>query len=95
MEDKPEEPIKGKHRRLYDESIVQNIMLATAYFIKDLFEENPGLTDEDVYEFIEDNGQGIIEDTLEEFHNQDDMLSEDKDNEFSEYSEWNPDDEED
>ena len=62
--------MEGKHRRLYEESLVQNIMLATAYCVKDLLEENAELDDEDVYEFIEENYKDIIRDTLEEFQNQ-------------------------
>lgn len=61
---------EGKHRRLYEESLVQNIMLATAYCIKDLLEENDELNDEDIYEFVEENYKDIIRDTLEEFQSQ-------------------------
>jgi coproporphyrinogen III oxidase-like Fe-S oxidoreductase len=39
---------EGKHRRLYDEKLVQNIMLATAYYVKDLLDENPKLNDDDI-----------------------------------------------
>ena len=38
---------------------------------KDVLEEDPEMEDEDIYEFIEDNYQNIIEDTLDEFQEQD------------------------
>jgi hypothetical protein len=70
LDEQPQAPREGKHRRLYDESLVHNIMLAAAYCVKDLLEENPDLDDEDIYEFIEENYQGIIADTLEEYQKQ-------------------------
>ncbi len=69
QENENDEMMDGKHRRLYEESLVQNIMLATAYCIKDLLEENADLDDEDIYEFVEDNYKDIIRDTLDEFQN--------------------------
>lgn len=74
MEEKQKDS-EGRYRRLFEESLVHNIMLATAYCIKDLLEDNPDLTDEDVYEFIEENYQSIIQDTLEEFQNQEQEIS--------------------
>lgn len=62
---KPE--FEGKRRKLYEENLVHNIMLATSYCIKDLMEDNPRLSDEDIYDFIGDNYRGIIDDTLDDF----------------------------
>lgn len=78
MDEQPQVPLEGKHRRLYDESLVHNIMLAAAYCIKDLLEENPDLDDEDIYEFIEDNYLSIIQDTLEEYQKQQEEFDDDE-----------------
>jgi hypothetical protein len=63
-----EERSDGKHRRLYEENLVYNIMLATSYYVKDLLEENPDLDDDDIYDFVDENYQDIIDEALEEFH---------------------------
>ncbi len=76
---KEKSPLEGKHRRLYDEKLVQNIMLATAYYVKDLLEESPDFTDEDVFEFLEDNYKNIIEDTIDEFYNPEDSVDDNND----------------
>lgn len=69
----------GKHKRLYDESLVRNIMLASAYCVKDLVDENPNFNDDDIYEFIENNYMNIIQDTLEEVRQQEKEEEEDPD----------------
>ena len=82
--------VEGKHRRLYEENLVRNIMLTTAYCIKDILEENPSLTDEDIYDFIEENYYNIIQDTLDEY--EEEMASENGEAEPGIDEELGPDD---
>jgi hypothetical protein len=76
MMNENDKQMEGRRRRLYDESLVRNIMLATSYCIKDLLDENPDIDDEEIYEFIEVNYHQIIEDTLNEFNSQKDLEGE-------------------
>jgi hypothetical protein len=52
-------------KRLYEEKLVKDIMISTAFCVKDILQDDQNLTDDDIYEFIEANYQNVIKDTIE------------------------------
>ena len=54
-----------KYRKLYEEELVKDIMIYTAFCAKDLVLDIPDITDEDIYNFIEINYRNILDNTLE------------------------------
>ncbi|MFH1761331.1 MAG: hypothetical protein ABIA63_09555 [bacterium] len=52
-------------KRLYEEKLVKDIMISTAFCVKDILQDDENLTDDDIYEFIEANYMNVIRDTIE------------------------------
>jgi hypothetical protein len=63
----------SKHCRLYDENLVHNIMLSTGLSVLEYLRENKNVDDDDICEFIEMNAETIIEDTIEQLNNEDEV----------------------
>ena len=63
----------SKHCRLYDENLVHNIMLSTGLSVLEYLRENKNVDDNDICEFIEMNAETIIEDTIEQLNNEDEV----------------------
>ncbi len=55
--------------RLFKERLVKDIMVSTAFCVKDILQEDKNFSDDDIYEFIETSYCDIIRDTLEVFQN--------------------------
>jgi hypothetical protein len=52
--------------KLYDETIVKNIMKTTGMLIYDVFKDNESLEEEDIISIIEISCNNVIEQTLNE-----------------------------
>ncbi len=63
----------SKHCRLYDENLVRNIMLSTGLSVLEYLRGNKNVDDDDICEFIEINAGTIIEDTIEQLNNEDEL----------------------
>ncbi|HEX3018936.1 MAG TPA: hypothetical protein VHP36_01480 [Chitinispirillaceae bacterium] len=63
----------SKHCRLYDENLVHNIMLSTGLSILEYLKDNKNVDSDDICEFIEMNAGSIIEDTIQQLNNDDEL----------------------
>ncbi len=53
-----------EHRKLYEEELVKEIMISTALCILEMAHDDDQLAEDDVCQFIEDNYNNIIEETI-------------------------------
>jgi hypothetical protein len=60
--------MKGKHCKLYDENLVFSIMASTGVSVLEYLRKNKGVSDDDIYEYVEKNGKKIIEATIEDMN---------------------------
>lgn len=63
----------SKHCRLYDENLVHNIMLSTGLSILEYIRDHKNADSDEICEFIEINAGSIIDDTIEQLNNDDDL----------------------
>jgi hypothetical protein len=63
----------SKNCRLYDENLVHNIMISTGLSILDYIKGNRNIDGEELCEFIEINAKEIIEDTIAQLSNNEDI----------------------
>lgn len=59
----------GKHCKLYDETLVRNIMISTGLSAVEFLRQHGEASLDDVCEFIEVNAEDIIETTIEDMNN--------------------------
>ena len=53
-----------KPKKLYEESLVKEIMISTALCVQDLMQDDANISPEDICLFLEENYPSIIEETL-------------------------------
>jgi hypothetical protein len=64
--------MKGSMCRLYDESLVRNIMVSTGLSILEYLKKNPAADADDVCDFIELHADNIIETTISDINEYED-----------------------
>jgi archaellum biogenesis ATPase FlaH len=62
--------MKGKSCRLYDEELVHNIMVSTGLSIVEYIKQFKSVDAIDICEFIENNSDKIIENTIEDMNHE-------------------------
>ena len=71
--------MKRRYRRLYDEQLVKDIMVSASLLTYDFLKEKVIIDEDDICEFIEENAENIIEDTINEMNEPDSTLDCDAD----------------
>jgi hypothetical protein len=62
--------MKGKYCKLYDETLVRNIMISTGLAIVEYVKEFKSADAVDICDFVEQNADHIIENTIEDMNHE-------------------------
>lgn len=69
----------GNHCKLYDENIVRNIMISTGVSIMEFVKDHDAANADDVCDFIEDNAEKIISETIKNLNGDEHIRDNDDD----------------
>jgi hypothetical protein len=72
--------LEGNHCRLYDENLVRNIMISTGLSILDYVKEHGSADAADICDYVEQNAETIIWNTIEDMNSNPDASPSEEEN---------------